>query len=66
MSHKPIAFVYEASVNCPKCALKRFSCSSIDELGGKIDHEGGHVGFLYSWDINDDINRCDTCLELTF
>ena len=65
MKHKIEAWVYDAEVHCPDCALQRFGNSLADV--DTVDREGNPLGTLYSWDwteFGSSMVACGDCHDI--
>jgi hypothetical protein len=59
--YDPIAYMYEAALHCPDCALERFGRDADGWITG-ADSEGNQIGVVPPWDETDPAGEyCDTC-----
>jgi len=57
-----IAYVYEASLHCPKCAEKRFGRAL--QNPETRDAEGNPLGAVFAWNtLPEELAYCDDCME---
>lgn len=62
MNATPIAWQYEASVHCVKCAEGKWGAALNDE--GTLDSEGNNLHPVFDWDeVNLCGESCGTCLD---